>query len=271
MTFEEYADLARQLAERRRAGDRGVTTAEHRRDLHAAADFLDRRLTGQGTRLDRLGRAIGEPLTVSAPTEVHSASEQSPAAAGGPPAAAAPSPGTGSTGGGAAAPTRPGVGAYAQGPAGSTASAPGVPAPRAAAVDPAVELELARRYADEADRHGHQAELLARRPLLLPAWSPVARAAAVYLASAGAAVVLGFVMVFAAGVGVLGAGTLYAWMCAGLPAVALISGWLALGRWGRAPLAESASARHPALGVAVCFLLVPLVYCGYLFLLRVLP
>ncbi|MEV4809944.1 hypothetical protein [Micromonospora avicenniae] len=271
MTFEEYADLARQLAERRRAGERGIAAAERRRDLHAAADFLDRRLAGQGTRLDQLGRAIGQPVTVPAPTEVDSASEQSPVAAGGPPAAGAPAPGTGSTGGAAAAPMRPGVGAYAQGPAGSAASAPGVPTPRAAQVDPAVELELARRYADEADRHGQQADLLARRPALLPAWSPVARAAAVYLASAGAGVVLGFVMVVAAGVGVLGAGTLYAWMCAGLPAVALISGWLALGRWGRAPLAQGASARYPALGVVVCFLLVPLVYCGYLCLLRLLP
>ncbi|MER7443032.1 hypothetical protein [Micromonospora avicenniae] len=218
MTFEEYADLARQLAERRRAGERGVAAAERRRDLHTAADFLDRRLAGQGTRLDQLGRAIGEPVTVSAPTEVDSASERW----------------------------------------------------SAAEVDPAVELELARRYADEADRHGQQAELLARRPALLPAWSPVARAAAVYLASAGAGAVLGFVMVVAAGVGALGAGTLYAWLCAGLPAVALISGWLALGRWGRAPLAQGASARYPALGVAVCFLLVPLVYCGYLFMLRFL-
>ncbi|SIQ38981.1 hypothetical protein [Micromonospora avicenniae] len=209
MTFEEYADLARQLAERRRAGERGVAAAERRRDLHTAADFLDRRLAGQGTRLDQLGRAIGEPVTVSAPTEVDSASERW----------------------------------------------------SAAEVDPAVELELARRYADEADRHGQQAELLARRPALLPAWSPVARAAAVYLASAGAGAVLGFVMVVAADVGALGAG---------LPAVALISGWLALGRWGRAPLAQGASARYPALGVAVCFLLVPLVFCGYLFMLRFL-
>ncbi|MET7751760.1 hypothetical protein, partial [Micromonospora sp. NPDC005367] len=187
------------------------------------------------------------------------------------PAAGAPAAGTGTPGGAAAAPTRPDVGAYAQGPAGPTASAPGLPAPRAAEADPAVELELARRYADEADRYGHQAELLARRPVLLPAWSPVARAGAVYLASAGVGVLLGFVLVVAAGVGVLGAGTLYAWMCAGLPAVALISGWLALGRWGRAPLAHGASARYPALGVGVCFLLVPLAYCGYLLLLRVLP
>ncbi|TYC03410.1 hypothetical protein FXF53_08600 [Micromonospora sp. WP24] len=135
--------------------------------------------------------------------------------------------------------------------------------------DPVVELELARRYADEADRHGQQAELLARRPMLLPAWSPVARAAAVYLGSAGAGVVLMFAMVLASGLGALGAGPLYAWMCAGLPAGSLISGWLVLGRWGRAPMEETGAARHPVLGVAVCFLLVPLAYCGYLLLLRI--
>ncbi|TDC28603.1 hypothetical protein E1211_27610 [Micromonospora sp. 15K316] len=151
---------------------------------------------------------------------------------------------------------------------GAAASATGVPAPRAPQVDPVVGLELARRYADEADRHGHRAELLARRPALLPAWSPVARAAVVYLASAGAGVVLMFAMVLASGLGALGAGPLYAWMCTGLPAGSLISGWLALGRWGRAPMDEAGPARHPVLGVAICFLLVPLAYCGYLLLLR---
>ncbi|MET7753065.1 hypothetical protein ABZS42_31905, partial [Micromonospora sp. NPDC005367] len=97
MTFEEYADLARQLAERRRAGERGVTIAERHRDLPAAVDFLDRRLAGQGTRLDQLGRAIGEPPTAPAPTEADPASEQSPVAAGGPPGRRGP-PGRGGGG-----------------------------------------------------------------------------------------------------------------------------------------------------------------------------
>ena len=86
-------------------------------------------------------------------------------------------PGTADPTGAAGAPGRADVGAYPELPAGEarlalpTAVSPaggGVPAQRSAAADPAVELELARRMADEADRHGQQAELLAQRPALLP-------------------------------------------------------------------------------------------------------
>ncbi|MGK5676768.1 hypothetical protein ACSNOB_28510, partial [Micromonospora sp. URMC 106] len=66
--FSEYAALARQLAERRRAGERGAAAeAERRRDLHAAVDYLQHRLTAQGQRLDQLGQAIGIPAA-GAPT-----------------------------------------------------------------------------------------------------------------------------------------------------------------------------------------------------------
>ncbi|MDO3704709.1 hypothetical protein Q3W71_23890 [Micromonospora sp. C28SCA-DRY-2] len=285
MSFAEYAALARQLAERRPAGGAG-----RRRNLHAAADHLERRLTAQGERLDQLGRAIGQPpatpppTTGSAPpadpadgsalpagpangcaalsdattgsgspadpatgsaqpadpangcaalsdTPTGSASPAEPAAASPapvlvqvadsavPPAparspdTAGPASGAGKAGGAADGPGRPGVGAYAR--VGETP----------AEADPAVELELARRCADEADRYGQQAELLARRPALLPAWSPVARAAVVHLVAAGIAALVLVAVVLVAGVAPRDAG----WLVAGAPVV----GWLVLRRWGR--------------------------------------
>ncbi|MGN9775703.1 hypothetical protein ACTMS0_07980 [Micromonospora sp. H33] len=323
-TFADYAALARLLAEQRRAGEQGAAVeAERRRNLHAAVDSLQHRLTAQGQRLDHLGRAIGAATPAagppapphvgapsppagpppppgadrpssapagpppppgagppsSAPAGPPSSAPAGPRSPAGPPPPAPPSagqPGThhgsgaGMAGGAAAAPGRPGVEAYPQG--GETAlavpAAAGVPGPRAGEADPAAELELARRYADEADRYGQQAELLAQRPPLLPAWSPVARAFAVYLGCAGVGVVLMLVMVLASGVGVVDLGTLYAWMCAGLPAVSLIAGWLVLGRWGRPAMVAGTPARYPVLGILVCFLALPLAYCGYLLLFR---
>ncbi|MEV4714195.1 hypothetical protein [Micromonospora sp. NPDC049374] len=188
-------------------------------------------------------------------------------------------PGTGSDGGAAAAPGRPDVGAYSPvgvgrtGPAlpvAASATAAGVPAPRAVEVDPATELELARRWADEADRHGQQAELLAQQPALLPTWSARARAVAVYAGAAGVAVLLLLVLTFGWSLGVVGLATLLAWMLAGLPAMALIGGWLVLGRWGRPAVGAATPPRYPVLGFLLCFLAVPLAYCGYLLLFRVL-
>ncbi|GIJ77398.1 hypothetical protein SAMN05443287_112153 [Micromonospora phaseoli] len=190
-----------------------------------------------------------------------------------------PGPATGWDGGAAAAPGRPGVEAYPQpgvgesGPAlpvAVSATAAGVPAQRAGQVDPATELELARRWADEADRHGQQAELLAQQPVLLPTWSPMARAVVVYLGFAAVSVVLMLVMVLASGVGVVDGFTLYAWMCAGLPAFSLIGGWLVLGRWGRPAVGAATPPRYPVLGFLLCFLAVPLAYCGYLLIFRTL-
>ncbi|GIJ12824.1 hypothetical protein ACFFMR_13950 [Micromonospora andamanensis] len=312
-TFDEYAALARHLAVQQRAGEQGAAAeAERQRDLGAAVEYLDRRLTAQGQRLDHLGRTIGVAPGGPAPTAAGPGGplpggpppgappgappvSGPPAPPGPPPTGApvsgppgrplsppgypgtAPGPGTGSDGGAAAAPGRPGVGAYSPvgvgqpGPAlpvAVSATAAGVPGPRVGEVDPATELELARRWADEADRHGQQAELLAQQPALLPTWSPVARAVAVYLGFAGVAVVLMLVMALASGVGVVGFGTLVAWMCAGLPAVALIGGWLVLGRWGRPAVGAATPPRYPVLGFLLCFLAVPLAYCGYLLLFR---
>ncbi|MGC5330884.1 hypothetical protein [Micromonospora sp. DT62] len=304
-TFEDYAALARHLAAQRRAGEEGAAVESARqRDLHAAVDYLDRRLTAQGQRLDQLGHTIGSPPqppgqpapgtppggpvpaaptsggpVPAAPTSggpVATAPRSGgPSAVGGPSAGqphGLPPPGTGPLGGAAAVPGRPGVGAYAQGSPGETALAvPGaVPTPRAGELDPTAELESARRWADEADRLGQQVELLAQRPALLPSWSPMARALAVYLGCAGVGVLLMLVMVLASGVGALGLGTLYTWMCAGLPAVSLIAGWLILGRWGTPAVVVGTPPRYPLLGILVCFLAVPLAYCGYLLMFRAL-
>ncbi|WP_433534851.1 hypothetical protein ACQPZK_22260 [Micromonospora sp. CA-249363] len=207
----------------------------------------------------------------------------SPAAPGSPagfaPPAGAPDSRDGDSGGAAGAPGRAGVGAYPELPAGParlalpTAMSPaggGVPTQRAAAVDPVVELELARRMADEADRHGQQAELLAQRPALLPTWSPLARAVAVYAACGTAAGVLMMTLVLASGIGLVDGFTLGAWICAGLPALAFFAGYLVLGRWGRPAMVAGTPPRYLPLGFAICFLLVPLGYCAYLVLFRAL-
>ncbi|MGC4796654.1 hypothetical protein ACLQ3H_21430 [Micromonospora saelicesensis] len=293
MSFEEYAALARQLSAQHRAGEQhAAAESARRRDLHAAVDYLQQRLNAQGQRLDQLGRAIGVDQPAPAPgpgTPGETAAWPGPpsgagaptAPSSGPPfAAGAPTvPGTrdGEPAGAAGAPGRAGVGAYPQLPAGEarlalpTAVSPaggGVPAQRAAAADPAVELELARRMADEADRHGQQAELLAQRPALLPTWSPLARAVAVYAGCGAAAGVLVLMLVLASGVGLVDGFTLGAWICAGLPAVAFFGGYLVLGRWGRPAMVAGTPPRYLPLGFLICFLVVPMAYCAYLLMVR---
>ncbi|MFF0153249.1 hypothetical protein [Micromonospora sp. NPDC005203] len=303
VSFEEYAALARQLAEQHRAGEQhAAAESARRRDLHAAVDYLHQRLTAQGQRLDQLGQAIGvdQPPAGPAPGPAPGRpsetagwpgppSSSDPAAGFGPGSAAgsgltagsgtftAAGTGDGASDGAAGAPGRAGVGAYPQVPAGEarlalpTAASPtgaGVPAQRAAAVDPVVELELARRMADEADRHGQQAELLAQRPALLPTWSPLARAVAVYVGCAAVAGVVMLALVLASGVGMVDGFTLGAWTCAGLPAVAFFGGYLVLGRWGRPAMVAGTPPRYLPLGFLICFLLVPMAYCAYLLLVR---
>ncbi|MGC5051969.1 hypothetical protein ACLQ2S_11025 [Micromonospora sp. DT48] len=286
-TFDEYAALARHLAAQQRAGEQGAAAAaERQRDLSAAVEYLDRRLVAQGQRLDHLGRTIGI-ASGGGPTST-AATPGGPLPGGPAPVSGPPGgrpgqprigwePGTGSDGGAAAAPGRPGVGAYSQVgvgesdralPVAVSATAAGVPAPRAGEADPATELELARRWADEADRHAQQAELLAQQPALLPTWSSRARALAVYAGAAGVGVLLLLILTVGWSLGVVGLGTLLAWMLAGLPAMALIGGWLVLGRWGRPAVGASTPPRHPVLGFLVCFLAVPLAFCGYLLLIR---
>jgi general stress protein CsbA len=276
-TFEEYAALARQLSEQLRAGERGAAAAAaRRRALQATADQLDHRLAAQAERLDQLGLAIGGqlPPPPARPAETVDLAHLVPTG----PAPDAP----GSAPGGAAAaaqPGRAGVGAYPEGgggqtrvalPAATTATAARVPAPRAPEVDPDRELAAARQLADDADRYGQQAAAIGQRPLLLPTWSPLARALAVYSACALAGAVLMLVLVVASGIGLVSGVTLGAWICAGLPVVSFVAGYLVLGRWGKPLLSTGGAPRFVPLGFVICVVLVPVAYCAYLVLVRAL-
>ncbi|WP_370519010.1 hypothetical protein, partial [Micromonospora sp. AMSO12t] len=155
-------------------------------------------------------------------------------------------------------------------PTAASPAAGGVPAPRPAEVDPTVELELARRYADESDRHGQQTELLAQRPALLPGWSPVARSVTVYAGCAAVGAILMMIMVLASGVGLVDGFTLGAWICAGLPALSFFAGYLVLGRWGRPAMVAGTPPRYVHLGFLICFAAVPVAYVAFLLLFRVM-
>ncbi|KXK59790.1 hypothetical protein AWW66_22375 [Micromonospora rosaria] len=145
---------------------------------------------------------------------------------------------------------------------------PGVPVQRAAALDPAGELEVARRLADDADRHAQQAERYAHQPVLLPGWTPLARALAVYTGCAAIGVLMMLGLVLGNGIGLVDGFTLGAWMCAGLPALSFFGGYLILGRWGKPVLVAGTPPRYVHVGFLVCFLLVPIAYCAYLVLIR---
>ncbi|QDY09743.1 hypothetical protein FJK98_23480 [Micromonospora sp. HM134] len=127
--------------------------------------------------------------------------------------------------------------------------------------DPAVVLAEAGRLVDEADRLGQQAEALARRPALLPTWSPTARAVAVYVGCAAVGALVTLVLVTANNVGVVDGVTLSALMCAGLPLISFVAGWLVLGQWGRPALATTDPPRYAPLGFVICALAMPLTYC----------
>ncbi|MCM1018625.1 hypothetical protein FJ969_021075, partial [Micromonospora sp. XM-20-01] len=103
--FDEYAALLRELSTRQRGGEREIAAeAERRRGLQAAVDKLGQRLVAQGQHLDRLGQAIGTPMTsVPAPAVAVAAGPAAPEAAdaGGRTGAG---PGDGGPGGAAAAP-----------------------------------------------------------------------------------------------------------------------------------------------------------------------
>ncbi|MER7271075.1 hypothetical protein ABT344_22590 [Micromonospora carbonacea] len=284
-TFAEYAALARQLADQRRETDRDAVAADrHRSALRATLDQLTRRLDAQSHRLDQLGRAAGVTADPPAAPGARPASPTvSPAGTGagasgagasGGRAGGSPEPGTAGADGAADAPGRPGVGAYPRGgTTGAVVAVPaaaGVPAPRAGGVDPGAELAEARRLADEADRLIGVTETVGRRPPLLPAWSPLARALAVYAACAAAGVVLAMVLLGVAGV-VASPGAVYVATCGALPVLCFVAGYLVLGRWGRPALgADGPPPRFVPLGFVTCVLLMPLAYCGYLVLFRLL-
>ncbi|MFI1193748.1 hypothetical protein ACH4T9_10875 [Micromonospora sp. NPDC020750] len=289
-TFSEYAALARQLADQRRETDQDAAAeAGRRRALHTTLDQLTRRLAVQSHRLGQLGHAVGLPADPPPAAGGDHSGTTAPASStpggdhSGTTAPASSTPGATSSGGtsgagavpdggAAAGPGRPGVGAYPPGaPGGAVVALPaaaGVPAPRAGVSDPAAELAGARRLADETDRLVQVTEAVARQPPLLPTWSPLARALAVYTGCAAAGVVLMLIMVVAADLAVVGLGALYAATCAGLPVLSFVAGYLVLGRWGRPALGSEQPPRFVPLGFVTCVLLVPLAYCGYLLLFR---
>jgi hypothetical protein len=124
-------------------------------------------------------------------------------------------------------------------------------------------LAAARQYADAADTAALEAELLAQRPPLLPALSPPVRALVVYAVTAAATALVQFALLVIAEPEVIGPFALYAWVCAGLPAMAFFAGYLVLTVWGRPRVLADPPARYPGPGFAVCFLSTPILYCGY--------
>lgn len=244
--YDEYAAVIRELSARRRGGERAVAAeADRRQAAQTAVDQLGQRLAAQGQRLDQLGRAIGVDAA------------DRPAAPGDGP----PPPGAGGAGGAAAAPGRDGVGAYPDGAVGETAGT--------GEVDPAAELAAARQLADSADRHGQQAEALAHRPALLPTWSPLSRAVAVYAACALAGGLLLLVAAVSPATQALGLGLVLAAMCTGVPVAAFVAGHLILGRWGSPVIGGDVPAsRYVPLGFVLCALVSPTLYCAYVLAFR---
>ncbi|WFE66980.1 hypothetical protein [Micromonospora sp. WMMD714] len=245
--YDEYAAAVRQLSTRIREGGSGAAAeAERRRALRAGVDQLGQRLAAQEQRLDQLGAAAGLSPVVDAADR-------------GPAADRAPGSGPASAAGRDIAAT---AGASAAGrDVAATVGADGD-----VDGDPAVALAQARRLVDEADRLGGQAEALARRPALLPTWSPTARAVAVYVGCAAVGALAMLALVVANGSGLVDGVTLGALTCAGLPLISFVTGWLVLGRWGRPALAGADASRFAPLGFVICALLLPSTYCVVLLL-----
>lgn len=128
--------------------------------------------------------------------------------------------------------------------------------------DPAEALVLARRSADAADAAMTEAETLAARAALLPGLPPQARNLVIYLACALAAVVLQYALLVLSDVGVVGDLPLLGLTCGGLPVLAFLTGYGVISRWGRPRIRAGTFPRNPRLGFAICFLAMPVVYCG---------
>ncbi|GAB3079528.1 hypothetical protein [Micromonospora schwarzwaldensis] len=150
------------------------------------------------------------------------------------------------------------------GPAGGPGSAP--------SGDPAAELATAGRLADEADRHGQEADALARRPVLLPAWSAPARAVVVYAGCALVGSVLMLIALLGSPLPVSGMDLVAALSCAGVPLLSFVAGQVVLARWGRPALPdpETPAGRYVPLGFVICALVSPSLFCLYLILFRLL-
>ncbi|NES37887.1 hypothetical protein G3554_17205 [Micromonospora sp. PPF5-17] len=144
-----------------------------------------------------------------------------------------------------------------------------MPAPRTG--DLAAELAAVGQLADEADRYGQQAEALAHRPVLLPTWSPLGRAVAVYAACALAGSLLMLATLVGSPIPVSGLDLVAAAACAGVPLLSFLAGQLVLARWGRPVLGGDAPpSRYVPLGFVLCALLSSGLFCLYLVAFRLL-
>ena len=138
------------------------------------------------------------------------------------------------------------------------------PAPPSEITDPGSAVRLGFERAEAADAATATAEHLARYPRLFPSLAPGTRNLVVYLGCAAVAVLLQFGLLLLSDAGRIDTFSLLAWMCGGLPAIAFFVGYLVISTWGRPRLASAEPApRSPRLGFAICFLAMPVVYCGF--------
>ncbi|MEU4567319.1 hypothetical protein [Micromonospora sp. NPDC023956] len=261
-SLEDYAALARHLAEQRRAADRRADAETgRRRRWQADVDQLDQRLTAQQEWLAGLGAAIGAPFPTvdhpdGQPDRAPTTYRELPV---GPPRPALPTSDPARVDG-------PTSGALRTvDPDSPPPPGPAAPSPP---LDPAEELAQIRSRADEADGYGRQVEARAGQPRLLPGWSPLSRAIVVYLGSAVVGALAVAVLVLVANAGWIDSATLAIWTVAGIPALAFFAGFLLLGRYGRPAVGGASPPRHLNTGFVICFLLLPAVSCGYLLLAR---
>jgi len=137
------------------------------------------------------------------------------------------------------------------------------PATFTGVTDPGEAVRLAGRYADEADAATAAAERQAQQPALLPGVAPRLRNVLTYGACALLAVAAQYALLLAGGSHGVDSVSLFAWSCAGFPAMAWIAGYLVLSVWGRPRVGDPAVERSPRIGFAICFLAMPLAYCAF--------
>ncbi|MEO3748891.1 hypothetical protein [Plantactinospora sp. B5E13] len=139
------------------------------------------------------------------------------------------------------------------------------------AADPHRELELARQAADGADMLIVQAETMAQQPTLFPTLSPRRRALAVYgICSAVLAVIIWIMLTavelrdattsWAKASAAFG---VFAWGCAGLPAMTFFVGYLVMSVWGKPKMVAGRAAGYPRLGFLICFAASPVAFLMY--------
>ncbi|GAA5183289.1 hypothetical protein GCM10023322_22220 [Rugosimonospora acidiphila] len=134
----------------------------------------------------------------------------------------------------------------------------------AGGMDPVQALQLARQHADLADAQTAEVERMAAQPSLLPGSSAPTRNLLVYGACAAVAMVAQLVLLIGSNVGHLSTWVLLGWLCAGFPILAWIAGYFIIGRVGRAVAGDGEpSPRNPRLGLAICFLGMPVALCLY--------